>query len=665
MRKFSLPPLEPQVVETVSLYNLIGGFNDIANQAFVPDDQISDGKNMVLNEDKIWTSRGGTKTSGQFLGPTTEILGLFEYLKPTSGARKQLSVYDTDIYIKSTGGEWEAQSQSVTTNKRAEFCNGNDKVYFTNQSDAIRNYDGTSWTSMANFPVSGASSSQRGKGLTFYKERIINWNTTAIPERVYYSDAQAETIGTNNFFDVFEPVTVCVPFYDYLLVFTENYIYRIGTFIFTGNAFQPNDIQPLPTNIGCISMRSAKQAGGYVYFLSYKGLCRTDGHNVEIISNSRIDNFIDDLPTSYLSNAAAGMYKNFYWIALSSSGTVNDRILVYDFVRNVFYPPFTGVGVSVLMTAIESGGEVLYGGEDNSLGMVYQFDQANIHDEVKSTDYVAGQDTDGAITASTTVRKAQSFQLSATSKVTRVSALLKKVGGTTTGLTVRIETNSSGVPSGTLANANATGTISAFTTTLYLYKDVEFSTPFELTASTTYWLVIQHTMEGSGTSDYAWGFDGSSPTYTSGSYASYASGSWTADADKDLLFRVYTKQAIEKYITTKGYYLGEPQYLKDVRSVFVETDSIGNWNLSLGVNTDLYSGFKTYLINLSGNAPTRGSTLVRGNFVRGTQSKIKNFIRTGGTKGRLVKLRFYNNGVDENFRFYGAEVNYITRRLLR
>lgn len=663
-RQTFLPQVIAQQIESFSFYNIVGGWNDSANQSFLRDEEISDGKNTILNDDKVWTNRGGTVTSGQFLGDTTEILGLFEYLKPTTGARKQIAVYDTDLYVKSSGDEWTAQAQSLTTNKRAEFCNGNDKTYFTNQYDSVRNYDGTSWTAMANFPVSGASSSQHGKGLAFYKERIIDWNTTAIPERVYYSDAQAETIGTNNFFDVLEPVEVCVPFYDYLLVFTENYIYRIGTFIFTGAAFEPNNIQPLPTNLGCIAIRSAKQLGNYVFYLSNKGVCRTDGHSSIVISDSRIDNFLTSVSKSYYSKACAGTYKNWYWLALSTSGTKNDRIVVYDTIRNVWFPPITGVEVSVFMQAIESGAEVLYGG-DETLGTVYKFNQSGIYDEVKSTDYVTGQDTDGAITASTTVRKAQSFQLSATSEVTRVGASLKKAGGTTTGLTVRIETDSSGVPSGTLADSNATGTISAFTNASYIWKEVSFSTPFELSASTTYWLVIQHTTEGSGTSDYAWGFDGSSPTYSSGSYASYSSSAWTADADKDLLFRVYVKQTIEQYITTKGYYLGEPQYLKDIKKVFIELSALGEWDVEVGVNTDLYDGFRVYFVDMAANTPVRGSSLTRGNFIRGTQSKIKIFIKTGSLKGRLTKIRIYKNKIDENFEFYGGEINFITRRLLR
>ena len=46
---------------------------------------------------------------------------------------------------------------------------------------------------------------------------MIAWNTTNNPKRVYYSGQNAHTIGANDYFDVDEPVTVCVSLFDYLL----------------------------------------------------------------------------------------------------------------------------------------------------------------------------------------------------------------------------------------------------------------------------------------------------------------------------------------------------------------------------------------------------------------------------------------------------------------
>ncbi|GEM_PF-2868971 len=162
------------------------------------------------------------------------------------------------------------------------------------------------------------------------------------------------------------------------------------------------------------------------------------------------------------------------------------------------------------------------------------------------TRHESGNDTDMKIgdVGGTETAQAQSFQIGTTAKVKAVDVYLKKNAGTPTDITVRIETNNVDKPSGTLADANATVTIPAFTTATYGWIRATFNTSFSLTASTTYWLVLK-IAAGANDNNYAWAADGSSPTYSSGNNAASADGgsTWTADTAKDMYFRIRSEPA--------------------------------------------------------------------------------------------------------------------------
>lgn len=162
--------------------------------------------------------------------------------------------------------------------------------------------------------------------------------------------------------------------------------------------------------------------------------------------------------------------------------------------------------------------------------------------------------------------QAQGFQLSAIEAATTIKGVgfygLKNTG-TPGNITIRIETNSGGVPSGTLANANAIGTISAFTSTSLAWHNVEFTTGFTLSASTQYWIVIK-IPAGPNNNNYGWQADASSPTYAGGTVASSTDGgaTWTADPTRDAGFRILGNSTtsncslITKVGGTKKMYVG-------------------------------------------------------------------------------------------------------------
>jgi len=136
---------------------------------------------------------------------------------------------------------------------------------------------------------------------------------------------------------------------------------------------------------------------------------------------------------------------------------------------------------------------------------------------------------------------AQSFEVTGTQTVKTVDLWLKKTGSPTGTLTLRIETDNAGEPSGTLAHANLTTTL-AESSLSASYGDMTFafSTGASISGSTPYWLVLSTDRSASETNYVSWGADGSSPSYADGEMMSELSSSWSAES-KDAVFEVFAE----------------------------------------------------------------------------------------------------------------------------
>ena len=185
----------------------------------------------------------------------------------------------------------------------------------------------------------------------------------------------------------------------------------------------------------------------------------------------------------------------------------------------------------------------LYGGGTD--GKVYLWDGATTwteqFDTRRMTFFESGTDANKVIgdTGGTETAQSQSFQLGAAQTIKSLQVYLKKAAGTPGDITVRIETNSTDKPSGTLAHASATATIPAFATTSYGWITIDFAAAFALAASTVYWIVLK-TAAAANDTNYNWAADDSSPSYTSGTMAVSTDGgsTWAAVTGSDAYFRV-------------------------------------------------------------------------------------------------------------------------------
>lgn len=144
--------------------------------------------------------------------------------------------------------------------------------------------------------------------------------------------------------------------------------------------------------------------------------------------------------------------------------------------------------------------------------------------------------TTSAVT--TNDKLAQSFEISTASTVSEIDLYLKKVGSPTGNLTVEIQTDSAGEPSGTAVTNGTSNTVSASTlTTSFADITFTFSSNPSLASGTTYWLVLTTSDTQSNTNYVVWGADTSTPSYADGEMLGEDASTWSA-LSADAVFTV-------------------------------------------------------------------------------------------------------------------------------
>lgn len=153
-----------------------------------------------------------------------------------------------------------------------------------------------------------------------------------------------------------------------------------------------------------------------------------------------------------------------------------------------------------------------------------------------STDDAEFQVTTSAVT--TNDKLAQSFEISTASTVSEVDLWLKKVGSPTGNLTVEIQTDSAGEPSGTAITNGTSNTVSASTlTTSFADITFSFASNPSLASGTTYWIVLTTADSQSNTNYVVWGADTSTPSYADGEMLGEDASTWSA-LSADAIFTV-------------------------------------------------------------------------------------------------------------------------------
>ena len=183
----------------------------------------------------------------------------------------------------------------------------------------------------------------------------------------------------------------------------------------------------------------------------------------------------------------------------------------------------------------------LYAGTDT--GKIYSWDGSTTWTLAKDCNLLA----DGGATTDTTYRcgdvsgvekkVGQSFSVAAAVNIKEVKIYAKATDTDPSGaITVRLETNNAGAPSGSLINSDATGTIANFTETSNAWKTCTLATAVPLVASTTYWVVLSAAAQSN---DVGWDIAANTANpYASGVASTYTPSAWTEQTGKDICFQI-------------------------------------------------------------------------------------------------------------------------------
>ncbi len=166
--------------------------------------------------------------------------------------------------------------------------------------------------------------------------------------------------------------------------------------------------------------------------------------------------------------------------------------------------------------------------------------------ETQNDDTAVAGGTGGAGSGENRQQIAQTFSHSSTFTCSQVAVYIRKVGSPTDNIILDIQTISGGVPSGTLANANATKSIDASTISATIgWVTFTFPATFSLTGSTTYAIVLRRSGSRSTTNVIRWGNDYLTAVYLNGSFFGMTETVWSENfLTVDFDFRVYESTAV-------------------------------------------------------------------------------------------------------------------------
>jgi hypothetical protein len=142
----------------------------------------------------------------------------------------------------------------------------------------------------------------------------------------------------------------------------------------------------------------------------------------------------------------------------------------------------------------------------------------------------------------------QSFKCTGADTYAKVDLYLQKVLLPTDNLTLRIETNNAGAPSGTLVDASATKTIAAAGVTTG-WNTFKFPAAFAMTAATTFWLVLARS-GARDTNNYVLWWADSGASYADGAGFRLNSSVWTP-LSEDFTFIIYNKSYPRTMVITE------------------------------------------------------------------------------------------------------------------
>lgn len=380
--QFSVEVPDDQYI-TIDVPDSSGGINTRFHATEIQNNQLTVAYNLDISTPGKKKKRLGNLAVLDDLG-TTPILGLIYQKAPSVDAR-MVFIFGQRMYKSTdplnTSGNWvDIDSTNHFTNNLTTTVSilAGDLLFFTNGTDDVFSYNGTSITDEADTNTDPP----KAKCLAYFKNRLWAANTSTYPDYVWYSDA-LDTQTFNRSTNVFKVstgdstgVTNMIPYQDSsLVIFKERSIHEL---VVAGDTAAYWNLRPIDLRYGCVTPDCAKYHNGKIYFLAHDGI-RVLPLQPNAVSYL-IPTEIDSIYWTYIDRAKMVIFDDKLFLAVPTGSTAYpNQVYVLDLNTNGWVV-YTGWNVGCWGIYVSGNEEVLMYGDSND-GKVYKcFTSAQFND---------------------------------------------------------------------------------------------------------------------------------------------------------------------------------------------------------------------------------------------------------------------------------------------
>lgn len=324
---------------TLILEDLAGGLNTQKHSSKIEDNQTPDCQNVFPeNAPSIKKRKGFSKVGGDVGSAALRISGMYNYVK-SDGVEYLVCVQGTTLYYLNSAGAWTTTSfTGFTTGNECTFTVYEDALYIANGVQKIvkATHNSAASPTAPSWTVAAISDAQCPKVelVTVHKHRLIGTrdvDTANQKSRTFYSNWSDATAWEAADYDDIMPddgdeIVGQEPLHDSLYYFKTNAIYSQEGDLASDAGAAMGSAARLPirktiANVGASSDRSICYYQNNLIFFGKKGVFSFDGSRENLLSNNIQKTLQDDVDTKNLSQAAAVVFKDRYYLSLPSSAT--------------------------------------------------------------------------------------------------------------------------------------------------------------------------------------------------------------------------------------------------------------------------------------------------------------------------------------------------------
>jgi len=331
------------------------------------------GKNSVAK-------RAGTVLKCEVSG-ANKVVGIGTFY--SSSVRELLIMAGGKLRKEANGVATQIDTDIWTEDKRTDFCQAGGKVFIQNNTEALREYNGSNIIDTVN--------GQKGLGCIFYQGCLWTWGVSTDITRLYRSGTSTKLgdfvyndpnnlLATSVFVgkDDGQAIRGCFKHQDNLYIIKENSIWSVTQ---DSTATGVITLELIDPSRGVANHFTIDSVDNDVFLFNDKGVYAfgyepniTNQIRTNIVS-LRVNSSVKAIEKNRLDDVSGIYFENRYYLSYTSGGGGhNDSILVYD--RQLLgWWVFSGLSVNCFTEFKDSNGNTrLYCGSDTD-GKVFYFDE--------------------------------------------------------------------------------------------------------------------------------------------------------------------------------------------------------------------------------------------------------------------------------------------------